>query len=109
MVSHDDEEVSGQQLWEKKFKFRKDMLPSFVSEEFGRKVGARRVAVLTINMVWYYQIFSTGKSLNFIRYSCHDSEWVATRSKLNKASTLYCYAFVHIFISSFLSHISPQI
>lgn len=38
MVSHDDEEVSGQQLWEKKFKFRKDMLPSFVSEEFGRKV-----------------------------------------------------------------------
>lgn len=40
MVSHDDEEVSGQQLWEKKFKFRKDMLPSFVSEEFGRKVGA---------------------------------------------------------------------
>jgi Gamma tubulin complex component N-terminal len=29
------------------------------------------------------QIFSTGKSLNFIRYSCHDSDWVATRNKLD--------------------------
>ena len=29
------------------------------------------------------QIFSTGKSLNFIRYSCHDSDWVATRQKMS--------------------------
>lgn len=29
------------------------------------------------------QIFSTGKSLNFIRYSCQDSDWVATREKLS--------------------------
>lgn len=29
------------------------------------------------------KIFSTGKSLNFIRYNCHDSDWVATREKLS--------------------------
>lgn len=36
----DDEgaEMGGQHLWENKFRFRKEMLPSFVSEEFGRKV-----------------------------------------------------------------------
>ena len=26
-------------LWESKFVFRREMLPSFLSEEFGRKVG----------------------------------------------------------------------
>jgi len=29
------------------------------------------------------EIFSTGKSLNFIRYSCHDSDWVVTREKMS--------------------------
>jgi gamma-tubulin complex component 3 len=38
-VDEDGEEVSGQQLWENKFLFRKEMVPTFVSEEFGRKVG----------------------------------------------------------------------
>ncbi|KAL4265001.1 Spindle pole body component [Pleurotus pulmonarius] len=55
----------GLKLWEAKYKFQKEMLPMFVGETFGRK------------------IFSTGKSLNFIRYSCHDSDWVATREKMN--------------------------
>ncbi len=32
------EEVGSLKLWESKFVFRREMLPSFVSEEFGRKV-----------------------------------------------------------------------
>lgn len=54
----------GLKLWQGKYEFREEMLPSFVGETFAKK------------------IFSTGKSLNFIRYSCGDSDWVATRSKL---------------------------
>ncbi|KAI0775939.1 gamma-tubulin complex DGRIP91/SPC98 component [Trametes elegans] len=65
------EHAGGLQLWEQKYRFRKEMLPAFVGETFGRK------------------IFSTGKSLNFIRYSCHDSDWVATRERLsNTGGTL---------------------
>ncbi|KAL4242041.1 Spindle pole body component [Abortiporus biennis] len=60
----------GLKLWEGKYRFQKDMLPAFVGETFGRK------------------IFSTGKSLNFIRYSCHDSDWLATREKLTNTGTL---------------------
>ncbi|KAF8076445.1 gamma-tubulin complex DGRIP91/SPC98 component [Lyophyllum atratum] len=61
----------GLRLWETKYQFQKDMLPMFVGEAFGRK------------------IFSTGKSLNFIRYSCHDSDWVVTREKMsNTGGTL---------------------
>ncbi|KAJ8464042.1 hypothetical protein ONZ51_g9857 [Trametes cubensis] len=66
-----EEHAGGLQLWEQKYRFQKDMLPAFVGETFGRK------------------IFSTGKSLNFIRYSCHDSDWVATRERLsNTGGTL---------------------
>jgi hypothetical protein len=36
-----------------------------------------------LNCLGMGQIFSTGKSLNFIRYSCHDSDWVATREKMS--------------------------
>ncbi|THH07676.1 hypothetical protein EW145_g3217 [Phellinidium pouzarii] len=73
--SVDNDEINGEQgglrLWESKYVFRKEMLPAFVEEDFARK------------------IFSTGKSLNFIRYSCHDSDWVATREKLgNTGGTL---------------------
>lgn len=32
---------------------------------------------------YYIKIFSTGKSLNFIRYSCLDSDWVVTREKMS--------------------------
>ncbi|KAI1789552.1 gamma-tubulin complex DGRIP91/SPC98 component [Ganoderma leucocontextum] len=70
-VEDTSEHAGGLQLWEQKYRFQKDMLPAFVGETFGRK------------------IFSTGKSLNFIRYSCHDSDWVATREKLsNTGGTL---------------------
>ncbi|CAG7846630.1 Spindle pole body component alp6 AltName: Full=Altered polarity protein 6 [Serendipita indica DSM 11827] len=70
----DETRNNGLILWEGKYQFRKDMLPSFVGESFGRK------------------IFSTGKSLNFIRYSCHDSDWVATRSKLDHTGRALKYS-----------------
>jgi gamma-tubulin complex component 3 len=49
-VSHDggfggggeeDETEGARTLWENKYRFRKEMLPAFVSEAFGRKVGRR--------------------------------------------------------------------
>nr|GAT59461.1 predicted protein [Mycena chlorophos] len=65
------ERESGLKHWEAKHQFQQDMLPMFVGETFGKK------------------IFSTGKSLNFIRYSCHDSDWVVTREKMsNTGGTL---------------------
>lgn len=69
----------GLKLWEAKYKFRGDMLPMFVGEAFGRKVS---IHPSTRKVFDCDQIFSTGKSLNFIRYSCHDSDWVATREKM---------------------------
>ncbi|KAF8559126.1 gamma-tubulin complex, component 3 [Imleria badia] len=68
------ERESGLRLWETKYCFRKDMLPMFVGEAFGKK------------------IFSTGKSLNFIRYSCHDSDWVATREKMSNTGGILKYS-----------------
>lgn len=75
-LTGDSEDLSsdrdgGLKLWEEKYRFQKNMLPLFVGEAFGRK------------------IFSTGKSLNFIRYNCQDSDWVVTREKLsNTGGTL---------------------
>ncbi|TFK43488.1 gamma-tubulin complex DGRIP91/SPC98 component [Crucibulum laeve] len=63
----------GLKLWQAKYQFRQDMLPMFVGEAFGKK------------------IFSTGKSLNFIRYSCHDSDWVITREKMSTTGGILQY------------------
>ncbi|GAA6017566.1 hypothetical protein JCM11491_005285 [Sporobolomyces phaffii] len=54
--------VPSHELWADKFSFRKEMLPGFLEESFGRK------------------IFSTGKSLNFMKYSCADNAWVIERN-----------------------------
>ncbi|KZW04348.1 gamma-tubulin complex, component 3 [Exidia glandulosa HHB12029] len=62
-----EEGEGGLRLWQSKYIFSKDMLPSFVGEAFGKK------------------IFSTGRTLNFIRYTCQDSDWVATRNKMSNA------------------------
>jgi len=35
----DDDERDGQKLWEAKYQFQHDMLPLFVGETFGKKVG----------------------------------------------------------------------
>ena len=69
-------------VWEKKYVFVKGMVPGFVSEEFGRKVSGEEVGP---GMHGSRQIFSTGRSLNFIRYSCRDSDWTETQAKLANA------------------------
>ncbi|KAI9275027.1 Spc98 family-domain-containing protein [Helicostylum pulchrum] len=53
-----DPTVSEEDLWQSKYSIRENMLPSFLSKELGQK------------------IFAIGKSLNFIRYSCHDDTLV---------------------------------
>ncbi|KAK0190890.1 gamma-tubulin complex, component 3 [Armillaria mellea] len=68
---------NGLQLWQSKYQFQEDMLPMFVGEAFGRK------------------ILSTGKSLNFIRYSCHDSDWVATREKMSDSGGTLKYSDIN--------------
>jgi gamma-tubulin complex component 3 len=62
---------------------------------------ARRSVLCSNDKIWTssifpFQIFSTGKSLNFIRYSCHDSDWVATREKMSNTggSKRYTYSSV---------------
>lgn len=68
LPSFSDLDGDAASLWQNKFVFRKEMLPSFLQESFGRK------------------IFSTGKSLNFIRQSCGDGDWVATRHTISGPS-----------------------
>ncbi|KAI0254739.1 gamma-tubulin complex DGRIP91/SPC98 component [Lactifluus subvellereus] len=68
-VDQDDlpgERESGLRLWQAKYKFRQEMLPAF--------------------------IFSTGRSLNFIRYSCHDTDWIATREKMSNTNGTLQYS-----------------
>lgn len=50
-------------VWEDKYKLNEDMVPSIITEDFAQKV------------------FLIGKSLNFIRYGCGDSQWVEDYSK----------------------------
>ena len=50
-------------VWEDKYKLHDDAVPSIITEDFAKKV------------------FLIGKSLNFIRYGCHDSGWVEAYSK----------------------------
>ncbi|KAF8205020.1 gamma-tubulin complex, DGRIP91/SPC98 component [Pholiota molesta] len=57
---------NGQKLWETKYRFQKDMLPMFVGSH-------------------------SGGSLNFIRYSCLDSDWVVTREKMSNTGGILQY------------------
>ncbi|KAK6336548.1 Microtubule-nucleating Tub4p (gamma-tubulin) complex component [Orbilia brochopaga] len=50
-------------VWQDKYKLDSDMIPTIMTPEFANKV------------------FLIGKSLNFIRYGCDDSEWVEKYSK----------------------------
>ncbi|CAG8455169.1 7996_t:CDS:10 [Acaulospora colombiana] len=60
-------------LWQSKYYIRSDMRPTFISELLDKK------------------IFSIGKSLNFIRYSCHDNNWVVTNAKTAGTDKLLKY------------------
>ncbi|CAG8977418.1 hypothetical protein HYALB_00007749 [Hymenoscyphus albidus] len=50
-------------VWEDKYKLNEDLVPSIITQDFAQKV------------------FLIGKSLNFIRHGCGDSEWVEEYSK----------------------------
>lgn len=50
-------------VWEDKYRLNDDMVPSIITQDFAQKV------------------FLIGKSLNFIRYGCGDSQWVEAYSK----------------------------
>jgi gamma-tubulin complex component 3 len=83
VVEGEDGDLSqhAQSLWDRKFGFRIEMLPSFLDEAFGRKVREPLEAIIPGLAKVSAQIFSTGKSLNFLKYSCDDDSWVAERSK----------------------------
>lgn len=49
-------------FWQHRFSMRPEMLPTFISTQFGRK------------------IFATGKSLNFVRYACGSSDWISAQA-----------------------------
>ncbi|OLN85892.1 Spindle pole body component alp6 [Colletotrichum chlorophyti] len=59
----DEPKTGGSSVWEDKYEIDKDMVPSIITQDFAQKV------------------FLIGKSLNFIRHSCGDSQWVEEYSK----------------------------
>ncbi|CAG8503370.1 7710_t:CDS:10 [Gigaspora rosea] len=66
-----DPNVEEEDLWQSKYTIRPDMQPTFISPLLAKK-----------------QIFAIGKSLNFIRYSCHDNDWVITNAGADKGKLL---------------------
>ncbi|CAG8501787.1 10373_t:CDS:10 [Ambispora gerdemannii] len=68
-----DDDVEEEKLWQLKYSIRSDMQPTFISTTLAKK------------------IFSIGKSLNFIRYSCHDSDWVSTQNQETGSEKLLKY------------------
>lgn len=85
-------------IWEKRYVFVKSMLPSFINEEFGRRVSlhgllspaCRRAIVLSDSLDWTIQIFITGKSINFIRFSCQDIEWTSSQAQFAQDDAGQC-------------------
>ncbi|KAI0870641.1 Spc97/Spc98 family protein [Hypoxylon argillaceum] len=58
-------------VWDEKYEMSQTMIPSIVTLEFANKV----------NLI--------GKSLNFIRHSCGDAEWVESYSKASSKKLCY--------------------
>ncbi|KAF3023691.1 hypothetical protein G7054_g3103 [Neopestalotiopsis clavispora] len=58
-------------VWEDKYVVQESMIPSIMSEDFAEK------------------IFLIGKSLNFIRHSCGDANWVESYSKESSKELRY--------------------
>ncbi|KAI1389936.1 spindle pole body component alp6 [Hypoxylon trugodes] len=58
-------------VWEDKYILAVDMIPSIITQEFAEKV------------------FLIGKSLNFIRHSCGDAQWVESYSKESSKELRY--------------------
>ena len=62
-TNSDQSRGKGNNVWEDKYEIDKAMVPSIITHDFAQKV------------------FLIGKSLNFIRHSCGDSQWVEDYSK----------------------------
>ncbi|EON98199.1 putative spindle pole body component alp6 protein [Phaeoacremonium minimum UCRPA7] len=58
-------------VWNDKYEIDKDMIPTIITNDFAQKV------------------FLIGKSLNFIRHSCGDSQWVEEYSKSSSKELRY--------------------
>jgi len=81
---HREQDEGGLRVWQSKYMFSMAMLPTFVGEAFGKKVCIDYICQL-VQPTHPAQIFSTGRTLNFIRYTCQDSDWVATRNRMANA------------------------
>ncbi|KAF3915066.1 hypothetical protein ABW21_db0205857 [Orbilia brochopaga] len=62
-INNNDRRGHASSVWQDKYKLDSEMIPTIMTPEFANKV------------------FLIGKSLNFIRYGCDDSEWVEKYSK----------------------------
>lgn len=65
LVVVDEEDTNAADVWHAKFVLCSELLPSFLSEHFARK------------------IFSTGRSLNFLRCSCGEHDWAAMHASVH--------------------------
>ncbi|KAL7276713.1 Microtubule-nucleating Tub4p (gamma-tubulin) complex component [Rhizina undulata] len=63
--------VGASSVWEDKYTLHTPQVPSIITESFAKKV------------------FLIGKSLNFIRHGCSDSEWVESYSKSTSKELTY--------------------
>lgn len=61
--NQDNDDTGATSVWEHKYRLKEGMIPSIVTADFAQRV------------------FLIGKSLNFIRYGCGDSNWVESYSK----------------------------
>uniref|UniRef100_A0A7S1KPF2 Spindle pole body component n=1 Tax=Percolomonas cosmopolitus TaxID=63605 RepID=A0A7S1KPF2_9EUKA len=52
-----ERDVPNEQLWQRKYRLKRDMLPSFISAPLGEK------------------ILRIGKSINFLKFCCNDTQW----------------------------------
>ncbi|KZF19039.1 hypothetical protein L228DRAFT_271665 [Xylona heveae TC161] len=70
-ASTDTRKAGATSVWEDKYKLEEKMTPSIITMDFAKKV------------------FLIGKSLNFIRYGCGDSNWVENYSKSTSKELRY--------------------
>ncbi|KAI5795038.1 Spc98 family-domain-containing protein [Geopyxis carbonaria] len=71
---HPSEEVAkggASSVWQDKYKFAQEQVPTIITESFANRV------------------FLIGKSLNFIRHGCSDSDWVEGYSKTTSKELRY--------------------
>ncbi|KAG0327927.1 Gamma-tubulin complex component 3, partial [Podila humilis] len=61
-----DPEVEEEDMWQRKYFIREEMLPAFIEMPLAKK------------------ILSIGKSLNFLRHKCHDEDWFLQTNGVGK-------------------------